>query len=118
MIGNLLLGRSACAGALFVLTFFSRPGRTSVTDMVNGCDFEVPLAFLFLAFFAFFGFASRVFLFSDFRSALGPGAMQTHLVSDVLAQIVEAADFDLFLAALQLVNAFVIWPAETAGKHG
>src|SRR4029077_12943096 len=55
--------------------------------------------------------------FSDFRAALGPGAMQTDFVSDVLAQIVEAADFNLFLAALQRVSAFVIWAAETAGEH-
>src|SRR6476660_258228 len=112
----LLLGRSACAGAfLGMLSFFSRAGRTSVTQMVNGRDLEVALAFLF---FAFFGFACLVFLFSDFRAALGPGPMQTDLVSHVLAQVVKAADFNLLLAALELVSAFAIWAAETAGEHG
>src|ERR1043166_1492981 len=89
--------------------------------MVDGRDLEVALAFLFLPFlpfFTFFGFACRVFLFPDFCAALGPGAMQTDFVSHMLTQIGEAADFNLFFAALQFVNAFVIWAAETACERG
>jgi hypothetical protein len=74
----LLLGRSA--GFFFVvLTFFGCSSRASITNVINGCYLEVALAFFF------FAFTFRAFLFSDIGAILGPGAVQTHLVSNVLA---------------------------------
>ena len=67
------------ASFLVVLTFFSCSGRASITDVIDGSDLEVALAFFFLA------FTFRAFLFSDFGAIFGPGAMQTDLVSYVLA---------------------------------
>jgi hypothetical protein len=94
-----------------MLTFFRCSSRASITDVIDGRYLEVALAFFFLA------FAFRAFLFSDVGTVFGPGTMQTHLVSNVLASIVQTSDFNLFLAAFQFVNTFIIWAAEAAGER-
>ena len=67
-------------------------GSTSgagILEVVDRGDFEVPLAFFFIASFFLGRFAAAFFFFfSNFRSALGPGAMQTDLMAYMFAQII------------------------------
>src|SRR5690349_2826259 len=85
--------------------------------MVNRRNLEMAFAcFTFLAgmLLAFF----RALFFADGFTALCPCSVQLYFMSNVLAELVRAADFNFLFPVLQDVGALVVRTTEAAGDGG